>query len=281
MTEESTDQHHDVDQASYVRPPAPPGLTAEFRPDSSGKTADVECLVCGAGNRIPDRFTGYTCAVCATEVVFRYCVHCRNASTIHVADAKLDQVCAYCSKLEKLDKWDAWPAAAGSLSQKDRCLLPYSVPSPHTRLITGIVVARSGLPRQKVGQPCVLRCGPEYLGVMTEFESDSVETYAIAYQDINYLDVYGHGLQASSTNAGLMGGGFGVLGAVEGILMSEFVNWATSNTATNMDTVVQFRAGTAALLLKTFSFDPATLRTLLAPVYQRIEEARAEKPRFV
>ena len=125
--------------------------------------------------------------------------------------------------------------------------------------------------------PCALRFGPDYVGVLTEFESDSVESYAIDYKDISYLDVYGHGLQISSTNAGLMGGGFGVLGAVEGILMSEFVNWATSSASTDMDTVVQFRAGTAALLLKTFSFDPATLRTLLAPVYQRIELARAAK----
>lgn len=275
MSENASAQSCQVVQSPFPRPPAPPGLSAEFRPDTSGNTADVECLICGAGNRIPGRFTGYRCAVCCAEVVFRCCAHCRNVSPIYVAEAELDQGCTYCGKVEKLDRWDANPVTAGSLSGTDRCMVPYSMPSPHTRLIAGLAVARSGLPKLKANHPCVLRCGPDYVGVLTEFQSESVETYAIDYQSINHLEIYGHGLQVSTTDAGMIGGGFGMQGAVVGVLMSEFVNWSTSSTSRNMDTVVEFRAGTAALLLKTFHFDPAPLRTLLAPVFQRIELARS------
>lgn len=97
------------------------------------------------------------------------------------------------------------------------------------------------------------------------------------YEELLRLQVGGRGVRESSL--GLIGGGFGVEGAVKGIVAASVINALT--TQSSVDTNLQVGVMDAEFLLHTSSLTPEQLRGALADAFvrfHRIEHERQSRP---
>lgn len=107
--------------------------------------------------------------------------------------------------------------------------------------------------------------------------SPSAENLTIRFSELTAIEVYGPGTQ--STNAGVMGGGFGLEGAALGIAAATLINAVTTNATTN--TFLRLATREAEVFLHTTILDPAGLRMYLSPAVVRMEASRLEAIRSV
>jgi hypothetical protein len=107
---------------------------------------------------------------------------------------------------------------------------------------------------------------------MTTGSYEVVQT--VQYESVDFVQISGSGATTITTDAGLIGGGFGVKGAVEGILAASVINALTRRTTTTIEAIVYLKAGPSEVLLNTSTFTPAVLQVMLAPSFTRIEQAR-------
>jgi hypothetical protein len=87
---------------------------------------------------------------------------------------------------------------------------------------------------------------------------------------ITALEISGPGTE--STNAGLIGGGFGLAGAAAGILSASLVNSATARTTTN--TFLRIGTSEAEVFLHTSTIEPSARRMYLSPAVVKMEALR-------
>lgn len=93
---------------------------------------------------------------------------------------------------------------------------------------------------------------------------------AIPFAQILNIDITGPG--TVSTHAGLIGGGFGVQGALEGILVASTINALTTKTSTH--TLLRISTGQAEVHLHTAMMEPAELRLVLSPAIVAMEASK-------
>jgi hypothetical protein len=142
---------------------------------------------------------------------------------------------------------------------------------PDQRVISGVVAAASGIPGLMPGSGCVLRFAADHIGIIGHTPDGSHgEIAAIDYPDVEAVDISGSGAITTTSNAGLIGGGFGFKGALEGIAVATAINALTHKSTTTIDTVVEFKAGSRQILMRTDNFEPAVLRIMLTPAFERI-----------
>ena len=108
--------------------------------------------------------------------------------------------------------------------------------------------------------------------------SEITEVCRIDYPEVDLLEVTGSGTRTYTTGGGFIGGGFGAEGAIEGMAIASVLNALTRKSTVVHDTVVNFKAGERQVLMNNYTFEPAFLRVLLAPVYERIKAARGALP---
>ena len=92
---------------------------------------------------------------------------------------------------------------------------------------------------------------------MAQTQHGFEDVAGIDYPDVDALEVSGRGASTRTTDAGLIGGGFGVKGALEGIAAASVVNALTRSTDTTIDTVVHLKAGQSEVLMRTDTFERA------------------------
>jgi hypothetical protein len=100
------------------------------------------------------------------------------------------------------------------------------------------------------------------------------EDVHVAYQEIVALEIGGPGAQRSG--GGFIGGGFGLTGAAEGMLIGAALNMLTTRTTVN--TVICLQTGAAELFLHTEEATPDDLRMRLSALFtilRRKEEGRS------
>jgi hypothetical protein len=137
----------------------------------------------------------------------------------------------------------------------------------------GSVLASSQLPGIREGQPCFMWFRQDGVVVgSTSMPSPEDET-VVPYSEVTSLNIGGRGVLTQASGGGFIGGGFGVTGAVEGMLVASALNSLTSRTRTTVETIVELASGSRALLLLNGDEAPDLLRTHLAPAFTRIEEA--------
>jgi hypothetical protein len=90
-----------------------------------------------------------------------------------------------------------------------------------------------------------------------------VDDVVIPYGDITAIEIGGRGRQR--TGGGFRGGGFGLQGAAEGMLIASALN--TLTTRTSVDTVICLRTATAELFLHHTRMTPEQLRIELSAVF--------------
>jgi hypothetical protein len=145
---------------------------------------------------------------------------------------------------------------------------------PRRRLVAGLVTAASMIPSVLPNSLCILRFVSSHVGVMAVGHSGFAEVCQIDYSKVDMLEVTGTGTRTHMTGPRFFGGGFGVEGALEGMAVAAILNYFMQTSTVVHDTVVNFKAGERQVLMNNFAFDPAFLRVLLAPVYERIKKVR-------
>lgn len=93
----------------------------------------------------------------------------------------------------------------------------------------------------------------------------------IASQDINELDVSGPG--TVRTDAGIVGGGFGLEGFVKGAVAAALINAATTRVSTN--TFARILTAHGEIYLHTSAIDPESLRIKFSPAFVHLANRRA------
>ncbi|HZW11687.1 MAG TPA: hypothetical protein VFF81_00655 [Noviherbaspirillum sp.] len=92
---------------------------------------------------------------------------------------------------------------------------------------------------------------------------------SLQFNDLTAIEISGG---SQTTNMGLAGGAFGLVGAAEGIALAALVNALTTRTMTN--TYVRLASTDAEVFLHTDQLDSAPLRLLLSPAVVRMEARR-------
>jgi hypothetical protein len=102
---------------------------------------------------------------------------------------------------------------------------------------------------------------------------EAPEPIAVPYSEIIALEIGGPGARRSG--GGFFGGGFGLAGAAEGILIASALNLLT--TRTTVDTVICLQTATAELFLHDQNETPEGLRMRLSPVFNILREHASEQ----
>jgi hypothetical protein len=134
-----------------------------------------------------------------------------------------------------------------------------------------------------VGEYCVLIFRDDSL----EIDRGRPDLTSVPYSEINAIELGGPGM--TTTGGGFLGGGFGVEGAVEGMLIASALNMVT--TRKKVDTVICLQTGTAEVFFHHDETPPDALRILLSPIFSKLRELhpsvgavatdRAESPDLV
>jgi Short C-terminal domain len=106
-----------------------------------------------------------------------------------------------------------------------------------------------------------------------ELRTRGSDPVVVAYPDIVALEIGGPG--ATSSGGGFAGGGFGVQGAAEGMLIATALNLLT--TRSRVDTVICLQTQSAELFLHTSRTTPDALRMRLSQVFTALR-AQAPEP---
>lgn len=117
----------------------------------------------------------------------------------------------------------------------------------------------------KKGEVLLLSCRTASLhltNIQTEKEVN------VSFSELSNIEVTGPGTESS--NVGLMGGGFGMEGAVKGILVATVINALTTRSKTN--SFLRLATRSAEAILHVTVLEPTELRLLLSPAFVKIEE---------
>jgi hypothetical protein len=97
---------------------------------------------------------------------------------------------------------------------------------------------------------------------------------SIPYAEVRALEIGGPGLV--QRGGGVVGGGFGLVGVAEGLLIAKLMNSLTTRTV--IVTIVRVVADRAEAAMLCTTNPPDQLRTALAPILRRIEDAHRLPP---
>jgi phage FluMu protein Com len=241
-----------------------------------GTRATFDCSKCGATNSVDDDAEKYVCASCGKEWRFLRCDGCKTPSIV----AKGDDLRWKCPRCPRVNGYLAkWSTAAAAEAEGGLVAVRQLEP---TR-VAGSVIAAEGFLPLAPGVPCQLEFGADTIsvGALPRGLDDAFYNYrpvaTVTYQGAGYLRVGGRGALTSTTGGGWFGGGFGLAGIAEGVLLATALNALTSRTTTGMETIVHFNAGGRELMLLNEREAPGILQVRLAPVFARLNDAKAEQ----
>jgi hypothetical protein len=133
-----------------------------------------------------------------------------------------------------------------------------------------LVLGGGGLP-PRVGETWELAFTPTAMKLVDVAHRETT----VPYEEVTAIEIGGPG--ATRTGGGFFGGGFGLQGAAEGMLVASALNLLT--TRTSIDTILCLQTKTAELFLLNHDETPNALRMRLSPVLtilRQREQARAE-----
>lgn len=111
-------------------------------------------------------------------------------------------------------------------------------------------------------------------------EDDELAAHEVAYDKVDFLHVSGRGEITTTTDAGFIGGGFGVEGALEGIAIAALINSITRKTKTSIETFVHLRARRTEVLMLETTTPPDILSVRLGPAFDLIDDAKQRRDRL-
>ena len=149
-------------------------------------------------------------------------------------------------------------------SPEDLAAITGSGSSSSRIVLKDFILAAAGGTTIPIGSPCWIGFLSDRVTIDTWHERE----YA-PYDTIQALQVSGSTVK---TNIGVWGGGFGIIGAVEGMLAAKVVNTLTSRP--RQYAVLRIVTGSAEYVFSSGSYDGSALSLTLTPVQVEIRKAQ-------
>jgi uncharacterized protein (DUF983 family) len=262
-----------IDCRTQLRVAASPPPQFDLSADSDqGDVAHLECL-CGAGLRVYSGSDMYFCSACGIEFALRECPKCPAMVRIRSSDWGTSVRCPGCGAGSLWSRWERNKVTALDLAEHSGVSQDLE-PDADRRAISGVIVASTGFPRLARGIRCQLTFSAEQIVVLALGASGDYQQIAtVPYEDA-LLRVDGRGAMSSTQGGGIIGGGFGVQGFVEGALIASAINSVTRKTTTSVETFIHLNARGREMLLFNQEVTPQVLQVRMAPVFARIEAAK-------
>ena len=163
-------------------------------------------------------------------------------------------------------RWgQAVPVGLGQKEALVRAVLSAQRDAPVMPTLVVQWIGGHGLQGLTKGQEYLLFFAPEGI----QLQDDSVQI-AIPYSELTSLEIGGPG--ETTTNLGVIGGGFGLAGAIAGMAISAAANALT--TQTTVDTMLAWTTSGSEVILHTSSADPSVLRVELSEQLAQIEQRK-------
>ncbi len=233
-----------------------------------GSTVDIKCWECR--DRVPladNGAEGFQCLTCGRTYEFWLCTSCESVNQIWPAAAGGEAACQWCLsriRLRRFGPGERSTAEDWYAELEDRGLLD----AGHDEvLISGFrLVGGSGINIESRAICSVLTL-PDAVDVRAEVGGIGVAS--IPYGEITDIDIAG---SARTGSAGVIGGGFGLQGAAEGMLVASIINSLTRKTT--IDTGLAIATAQGELLLNHDGVPARELRRRLSPLFTRVNAAR-------
>ena len=226
----------------------------------------VPCAACRAMSRYPASSAGLPCSACGAALVFRRCATCGSVCQIPTKGPRAGWRCEFCGKQTK--SGSVIPDATAS-DRRDELTQRGLIDAPSDVVFVGgfEVVGGSGGIDLRPGVMVSLWTPPDALHIRIEIGVPKVIT--VPYDQIAALEISG---TVSKTGGGFIGGGFGLVAAVEGMVVSSFLNALTSGIA--VDTRMRVATNDGELLLRHDAIPHEAVRAVLSPLWTRFEAAQ-------
>jgi hypothetical protein len=230
---------------------------------------EIACGRCGCAVAVPGGKKGFKCPNGHAQDLVA-CKACRGTFQFPNEHRQYDVRCPHCAYASLyVTSVSAWDWAADQSAQGRWPLGREVTVDPDRRVLRDFVFAAGGGTGIPIGSKCLI-----------DFVSDGARISAasgieefIRYSEIHALQISGSN---SRTNAGAFGGGFGVVGAAEGILAASVINSLTSTSS--VYSVVRVAARASEYVFSSHTIDSASLNMMLTPVQLRIRQAQPPPP---
>lgn len=237
--------------------------------ESSGQPApgperEVEllCPACTEPSLVGAARQDWTCSSCGHRHFVEVCKNCFRI--LQRASTSRRISCPWCG--EPHSSWSPAPSTAGDLSEQlEELGLSSEHHHPDNRYLLGCAVVGGFGHDILAGARVNLLCREREIAIVTGGD----EVAAAAYEDVNLLEVGGRGEMRSG--GGFIGGGFGLSGAAEGMLVASVLNSLTSKT--KVETLISLRTDHWQLILLYNKATPDAVRIELAPALARVDKA--------
>lgn len=109
-------------------------------------------------------------------------------------------------------------------------------------------------------------------GAIALADTTGLKEYRFKIEELQAIEITGPGTQ--TTNAGLVGGGFGIEGMLKGIVVASVLNTITSKSNTN--TFIKFLFIDKEVYFHLDCIEPAELRMTLSSIFVQLENSRTK-----
>lgn len=236
-----------------------------------GLVVDIKCWECLDEVPLVDGDAqGFQCLTCDRGYEFWLCTSCESVSQVWPAGARGEAQCQWCLsriRLHRFGPGERSTAEEWRAELEERGLLGAGRDDV---LVAGFrLLGGSGIGIE-TGTICSVLSLSDALDVRAELGGIGVAT--IPYEVITGVEVAG---SAATSSAGIIGGGFGLQGAAEGMLVASILNGLTRKTT--IDTGLAIATTQGELLLNHDRIAPGELRRQLSPLFTRVNAARHQR----
>jgi len=240
----------------------------------SAEVTYVRCPSCGANQSTEVADEKYRCPICDVVNWLRRCPSCDEVVQVSVPASgprpQTDRLtCPHCQKTLPVHKWRD---SANALELHELLIrggmTEQQLSDPTCRVVAGLLL-EGGVFGLTPKEPAIL-----------SFESDQVAIHqpdgpqaVLRYEEITDIEIGGPGLIRQG--GGFIGGGFGLVGFLEGALFAAVLNAAT--TKTSIQTVVFVKSLRGEVVFLSATKTPQDLRILLSPVFGRLAATGAHQ----
>lgn len=247
----------------------------------------AECPGCGRRSVVPSADMGWLCPACRYMVVAERCTVCdvvylevlqwrRSKDGMSLIPDPLNRVsvCAACQGRRTLAYTEvSWlgPVTRGvpsGLSQLQQIEL---LRSTDRRAISGVVLELEGFSGLAVGD---VRVDFGHADAVTLAMGPERVAHVLPYEVVSGLQIAGRGEITTKVGGGWMGGGFGLMGALEGAWMASVLNKLTTRTYRQVESIVFLTWTGGRLALLNGVYLPEHMNQLLAPVLSRLQASK-------
>lgn len=224
----------------------------------------VRCPRCRATTVVDSTAKDYVCSQCQVTYVFRLCGHCSGA--VQLAKRKRgDWWCPWCGNQNLVRVPGAWiPVAAHVFAELEKRELLED--DPDRKVLGGFTMVGGNGYAISTGSICTVTTLVDGVVIRAEVGTGLA---VLPYPELTIAELGGG---VTSSGGGYFGGGFGLTGAVEGMLAASVLNSLTQRTAIN--TLLRLGTAQGEVILHNGQLAPQALRNSLSRVFTGYEAAR-------